>query len=113
MKIQSNFSQTVIVLQSNEELDKVFALDHDTLDEFTRYFYQTEKINELKAILSVVEFLPDVKQWLETNLGHADSGQYWVVWRTIRDIDNFQLQYKANLFFKDSKYAALFRLFWL
>lgn len=113
MKIQSNFSQTVIVLQSNEELDKVFVMDHDALEEITRYFYQTEKINELKAILSVVEFTPDVKQWLETHLGASDSGQYWVVWRTNRDIGNFQLQYKANLFFKDSKYAAMFRLMWL
>lgn len=114
MKIHTNSNQTVLILDTDEELDKVFALNQEDLSFRALWgVHGDHRVKKVESILSVTEFKPEVKAWLLPNIGDYKSGQYWVKWAVYKDANGFSVRYKARIFFKDAKYASLFRLIWL
>lgn len=112
MRINTNTSQTIFSLYG-KDCDKIFVINHDELDAHVYRFYDNESVKICKAILSVSEYQPNVKEFLETNLGKDDKTNYWVSWKVFRDVENFRTEYKAILVINNPKYAALFRLSFL
>ena len=112
VRINTNVFQTIFSIYG-EDCDKIFVINHDELDEHIHRFFDNESVKICQAILSVSEYQPHVKEFLETNLGKDDKTNYWVHWKLARDVENFRTDYKAVFVIKDNKYAALFRMSFL
>lgn len=109
MKVQSNPTSAVIILDTAEDINKVFDINWESFPSLLHRDFVRHGLN----ILKVADFQPNIKEWfIKIGLGDWKHQNYEVDWKIIFDKSALEARVVGSLIFKDPKYATLFRLAW-